>query len=55
MYVDSPYKYKGYGLRLDTLMVLPQGMHVLIPVKLDPEVTNSVTTYEACFIEMQVA
>ncbi|XP_056688347.1 uncharacterized protein [Spinacia oleracea] len=53
LYFDDASNQKGCGVGV--LVVIPEGAHVPISVKVDFEATNNVTEYEACIVGMESA
>ena len=53
MFFDISSNQKEFGASI--LLVSLERAHTLISIKLDFDVTNNITEYEACIIELQAA
>ena len=51
MYFDGVRNQYGNGIRV--LLIIPDGSHVPLAVKLNFKVTNNMAKYEACIIEIE--
>ncbi|XP_074315608.1 uncharacterized protein LOC141651810 [Silene latifolia] len=53
LYFDEASNYMRYGVGI--LLILPTGEHVPVSIKLDFNVTNNATEYEACLLGLRGA
>ena len=52
MYID--WAMSQYGNEIGVLLIIPDGSHVPLAVKLNFEANNNMTEYEACIVVMEV-
>ena len=53
LYFDGAANQKGF--RIDVLLISPEGSHIPLAFKLNFEVTNNQSEYEACIVGMEAA